>query len=360
VVPQTAARLAAAFGTEAAPASALRESGDAGTSLRGSPAAKKPPAAPRAQPSSPAERAAANKALFEGVKASRNALRAEVAALRLELEATRAELARHCGEALRSTQQQSALQGELALRASMVDELRARLATAEARAELAAATVSPRQHRMSAAAAMEAGAQAAEALRAQVEALQSDLVLEHARSGAAAAAAAAALAESEAARLAAAAERLTAPMPPAGLSPSDAVQEILAAEVATATARCAALEVRNAELETAAAAVAAQSQQMAAELAMAAKMLNAQRVHISGMDASRVASESSAASGPSAPPDLGQAQGGDAAPQPNGAAALLGCTSARGGPVAASADGGEDGEGNGIVASTMKLFDLFG
>jgi predicted nucleic acid-binding Zn-ribbon protein len=92
------------------------------------------------------------------VKASRNSLRVELAKTREELDATRAELARHCGEALRTTQHQAALHAELASRQSLIDELRTRLATAEARAELAAATAaSPRHPRYNAEAAMEAG-----------------------------------------------------------------------------------------------------------------------------------------------------------------------------------------------------------
>ena len=419
--PQTVARLAAAFGADAAQSGVIREYGDAGP--RGSPAAKRPPAVPRAQPSSsgmtPAERAAANKALFEAVKASRNALRAELARTREELEATRAELARHCGEALRTTQHLAALHAELATRQTLIDELRTRLGTAEARAELAAATAaaSPRHPRNSAAAAMEAGAQAAEALRGQIEALQSDLILERARAGAAAASAAAALAESEAARLAEAAKCLHLSAPAAALRNGEPAErsgvlyptEIMAMEISAASARCAALEARNAELEAAAAASAATAHQMTAELAMAAAMLDAQRGQIRAfMDASRAGSAVSLGAaeinmqvmdaltytstaphavtpGPSTPPNQPQAVSLPPAhsaqprpataaphnslaepmpgeelplPKPSGAAALLGCTSTRATtpkPAPASA-----ANADGILASAQKLFGLYG
>ena len=326
---------------------------------------------------------------------------------------------RHCGEALRTTHHQAALQAELATRQSLIDELRTRLATAEARTELAVATAaSPRHPRYSASAAMEAGAQAAEALRSQVEALQSDLILEKARAQAAAAAAAAQLAESEAARLAEKAKRLN---PAASAEPPEAggvvyPADIMAMELTAVRARCAALEARNAELEATAAASAATSHQMTAELAMAAAMLDAQRGQIRAfMDASRAGSAVSmgpaekslqamealsshtfistaphaVTPGPSTPPpnvqavpvamppaayspgagpprrnpaaphnSLAEPQLGEPLPPPkplSGAAALLGCTTAR----SAAATPAPPEASPGIVASASNLFGLW-
>ena len=416
---QTAARLAAAFGTEAASAGAIREYGDIGS--RGSPASKgKPPPVPLAsKPATPAERAAANKALFEAVKTQRNALRVELARTREELDATRAELARHCGDALLQSQHQASLHAELADRQSQIEGLRTRLASAEARAELAAAASSPHHHRYSAAAAMEAGAQAAEALRSQVEALQSDLILERARANAAAAAATAALAEAEAARLAEKAMRLSAPPPKVDTpEPQEAggivyPTDIMAMEVAAVSARCAALEARNAELEAAAAASAATAHQMTAELAMAAAMLDAQRGQIvalmdnnsragsavslgpveknlQAMDAlTYIATAPAPTLAPSTPPPTAPAPAPVALPpdasaqprratnaphnslaepalgeepplpKPSGAAALLGCTNTRA-TTTTPAPAPANGTGEGIVASAQKLFGLFG
>ena len=410
---QTAARLAAAFGSEAAPSAPIREYGDIGP--RGSPASKRPPVPPAnaSKPATPAERAAANKALFEAVKTQRNALRLELTRTREELDATRAELARHCGDALLQSQHQAALHAQLADRQSQLESLRTRLASAEARAELAAAASSPHHQRYSAAAAMEAGAQAAEALRSQVEALQSDLILERARANAAAAAAAAALAEAEAARLAERAMRLNVPPPQVDSAEPEAAgvaypADIMAMEVAAVSARCAALEARNAELEASAAASAATAHQMTAELAMAAAMLDAQRGQIVAlMDNSRAGSVVSlgpaeknlqamdalsfiAAApvptpGPSTPPPtapVAVALPPDAStqprqathaphnslaepalgeepplPRPSSAAALLGCTNAR---AATPAPPPADGANEGIVASAQKLFGFFG
>ena len=418
---QTAARLAAAFGTEAASGAAIREYGDIGP--RGSPASKgKPPPVPLAsKPATPAERAAANKALFEAVKTQRNALRIELTRTREELDATRAELARHCGDALLQSQHHATLHAELADRQSQIEGLRTRLANAEARAELAAATSSPHHQRYSAAAVMEAGAQAAEALRSQVEALQSDLILERARASAAAAAATAALAEAEAARLAEKAMRLNAPPPqvdtpePPELGGIVYPTDIMAMEVAAVSARCAALEARNAELEAAAAASAATAHQMTAELAMAAAMLDAQRGQIvalmdnnsragsavslgpaeknlQAMDAlAYMATAPAPTLAPSTPPPtappaaVAVALPPDASaqprrstnaphnslaepalgeelplPRPSGAAALLGCTNTRAATTTTPAPAPANGTGEGIVASAQKLFGLFG
>ena len=316
---------------------------------------------------------------------------------------------RHCGEALRTTHHQAALHAELATRQSLVDELRTRLATAEARTELAVATAaSPRHPRYSASAAMEAGAQAAEALRSQVEALQSDLILEKARARAAAAAAAAQLAESEAARLAETAKRLNAP-PAGSAEPTGAggvayPSDITAMELTAVRTRCAALEARNAELEVAADAAAVTSHQMTAELAMAAAMLDAQRVQIRAfMEAASHAGSAVAMGpaekslqamealmsshtfistaphavtpGPSTPPpnvqavampmpfpaaphnSLAEPEVGEALPPPkplSGAAALLGCATAR----SAAPTPPPDANG-GIVASASNLFGLW-
>jgi hypothetical protein len=150
----------------------LAEYGDIGRATRrassGSGArAPQPSATP---PGTPAERAAANKALFEAVKAGRNAARAE-------LVAARAELAAHCGEALRHQQQVAAMQQELVQAKAAVEAL-TKLAAANGGARGAGS-----------------GAETLESVRAQRDALAA----ERERERTAAAAAAAAAAEVEAA-----------------------------------------------------------------------------------------------------------------------------------------------------------------